>query len=221
MSLHYRADTSDERVLKEVLERRCYRRASVNFDVEPGELWLDLGANIGAFAMYCRSRGARAECYEPDPDCFELLKKNAKEFSLHRCAVSGEPKLKTLPWHRAKKEGVHSRNSLLEAGSLKADGEVTNYFAGNFVKKTFDGVKMDIEGAEGPILDRWLLPRCSKLVLEYHTSRDASVENFFRRVNQIKKHFVNVAYPPEFDRASKLVTFKTFFDRLIFAWEAK
>src|SRR6185436_8612940 len=43
------------------------------------DLVIDIGANIGFFTMACLARGARrVECYEQDPDNFELLEKNLK-----------------------------------------------------------------------------------------------------------------------------------------------
>jgi FkbM family methyltransferase len=196
-AIQFRKGTSDERVLTEVLEKRCYRRASVSFDVEAGEHWLDAGANIGAFALYCKARGAEPECYEPDPECFALLKRNVPEFRCISRAITADPKAKRLKWYRARAAGVYSRNSLMAARSLEAAGEVPGFYAGRFLSRKFDGVKLDIEGAEGPILDHWLLPKCNKLVLEYHTSRDASIENMARRLNLIRRHFRHVAFPPE------------------------
>src|SRR5207344_2312360 len=84
----YRPGTSDENALIEVINKKAYRRGSVKFDVERGERWLDLGANIGAFALYARSKGATVECYEPMPDCFAILKKNVPKARLHNSAVT-------------------------------------------------------------------------------------------------------------------------------------
>src|SRR5262245_12504074 len=76
----YRPGTTDENALIEVLVKRAYRRPSIGFDVRAGEHWLDLGANIGAFALYCKARGASAACYEPLADNFAILLKNAEPF---------------------------------------------------------------------------------------------------------------------------------------------
>ena len=76
----------DERILKEVLHG-IYRRKSIGFDVCSGERWLDLGANIGAFAIYCELRGAQTVSYEPDQECFEILKKNLSRKSQAVCSA--------------------------------------------------------------------------------------------------------------------------------------
>jgi FkbM family methyltransferase len=223
--IHFRPGTSDERVLKEVIERHCYRRASTAFDVERGERWLDLGANIGAFALYCVQRGATAECYEPEPSCFKLLRKNAPQFKCINAAVTAS-KEKQVCFNVSSDTKQHTRGTIYELNRYRNVDSVKNLWAGKFLAppgRRFDGVKMDIEGSEGLILDRWLLPRCNKLVLEYHTSRDASVENLARRLREIRKRFKQVAYPPEYDRAiaGGATQFNSFFDRLIFAWEPR
>ncbi len=87
---------------------------------------------------------------------------------------------------------------------------------------------MDIEGSEGALIDEWLLPRCNKLCMEYHTSRDSSVEKLRRRLEILKRRFETVAYPPEYDRIisrgrndSYESDHLTFFDRMIFCKGAK
>ena len=211
----------DAAILKEVIVNACYRRKSVGFDVMSGETWLDLGANIGAFALYCKSKGAQATCFEPDLDCFDILKRNVPKFELFNSAVSASKEAE-LVFYQSNAEANHSRGTVVPVRGY-TECRVANTYAGELKKLKFSGVKMDIEGSEGPILDQWLLPRCSKLCLEYHTSRDRSVTNLECRLDQLRKHFNHVCYPPEYDRAitSGLPEVKTFFDRMIFAWGPK
>jgi FkbM family methyltransferase len=226
LTCHYRDDngdevSGDERILEEVITRRSYRRASIGFDVEKGERWLDLGANIGAFGLYCRSRGATAMCYEPDPDCYRVLRKNVQKMITVNAAVTAlnEPTITFFASNR----NTHARGTILPVHGYVAQPPVKNVWAGALMDKEFDGIKMDIEGSEGAILDKWLLPRANKLVLEYHTSRDDSTKALRRRLNAIKKRYRNIWYEPEYDRAleSGAERFKSFYDRLIYAWELK
>jgi hypothetical protein len=83
------------------------------------------------------------------------------------------------------------------------------------IKERFDGVKMDIEGSEFGLIDNWFLPRCQKLVLEYHTSRDASFENLQRRLEVLESHFKNVKRPACFETGKG---FPPRFDQKIFCW---
>lgn len=224
----YRPNTSDLFVLEEVITNRIYRRKKINFDVEAGERWLDLGANIGAFALYCKLRGATAVCYEPDPDCYAILRQNVPEFEKHRMAVTAwtDPQ---IPFWKGKKPNNFSKATALSSPGLPLhpSGMLPNMCAGSLIG-SFDGIKMDIEGSEGLIIDSWLLPHCNKLVMEYHSSRDKSVRNLKRRLDILKSKFEIVSYPPEYDRiiaaglnASYEGSQLTYFDRMIFCMGAK
>lgn len=213
----YRPGTTDEKVAREVITNRCYRRASAGFDVEPGEHWLDLGANVGAFAVYCKIRGATAECYEPDADCFDLLVRNAVGFRCVRAAVTGRTSTTVGMWTSAV-PGNHYRGTVLGSLGRSVDDpiEVPNVFAGDLVG-WYDGVKMDIEGGEFDLIDRWLIPPCHKLCLEYHTSRDQSMTNLGRRLDVLRSKFVTVSYVPELDRLLAAGGMrKSFHDRVIY-----
>lgn len=218
----YRPGTTDEKVIREVLERRTYRRPSIGFDVEPGERWLDLGANIGTFAAYCLVRGATVDCYEPEPYCFNLLRKNLPELngtngSSFRAAVSAS-KDQYLSFFSSKLKGNYYRGTLVGGGSrtLTEPVQVNNVYAGHLTTP-YSGVKMDIEGAEHAILDAKLIPVCEKLCLEYHTSRDKSMTNLTRRIAYLRSLFDVVAYNPELDHMMKLGgDRKSYHDRVIY-----
>lgn len=220
--VHYRPGTSDERVLREVVEQRAYRRPKIGFDIEAGERWLDLGANIGSFAIYCRLRGASAICYEPEPECFQILQQNVPGFICHNAAVSALPGGQVPFWVGGDVLN-HYRGTLMAKGRVKEAGTVLNVCAKSLVSEDYDGVKMDIEGSEGPLIDQWLLPRCRKLCFEYHTSRDNSIENLARRLAILKEHFVHVDHVPELGRlaARGHGTGKTFHDRVIYCKDPK
>lgn len=225
-SYWFRPNTSDERVLQECLHPpNWYYKKSIDFAVKRGERWLDLGANIGAFGLHCATRGAFATCYEPDAGCFSLLRKNLgrmPKFQLHQSAVSVSP-TGSVSLHRyaAKSfrsnnlEGVYHRNSLTPNRS----GEsriVANTWVGD-LPRVWDGIKIDIEGAEGPILDSIEdLPWCNKLAVEYHWSRDNSLENLANRLKVLKDMFSAVFYVSELDRLLDGEIKKPFQDRVIF-----
>lgn len=218
----YRPGASDERVINEVVVRAAYRRKRIGFDVQRGERWLDLGANIGAFAIYCLTRGALAEdCYEPDDACFDLLERNARGSNCHHLAVTNQKQME-LPFWKGRDAKDFYRQTAIPSRGLPEHGKLANIH-GRFLKNLkYDGVKMDIEGSEGGLIDEWLLPSCEKLCMEYHLSRDPSIKNLERRIYMLQSHFQNVNYPPEFDRLiASGGEAKTFFDRNIFCWGAR
>jgi len=220
VTAHYRPGTSDERVLREVLVTSPYRRKRIGFDVERGEHWLDLGANIGAFAVYCRMRGATADCYEPDEGCFEILRQNTAGlgFRCFRTAVSTRFD-EYLPFWTSKSETDHHRGTTFPMKTVPLKGNVPNLHMRYVLDGTkYDGAKIDIEGTEGEILDAGLLPDCNKLALEYHLWRDPSMQHLRDRLAFLRTRFKTVSYPPEFDRmlASGYTENTSYYDRLVF-----
>jgi FkbM family methyltransferase len=191
----------------------------MNFDVEKGETWLDLGANIGAFALYAFTRGASmVTCYEPDADNFALLLENLRQtpYKAIQAAVTASPDT-ALPAFRAKAEGKHSRVTVVAQRHMIDNGTVPNVHGAELRDQHFDGVKMDIEGSEAGLLDHNCLPVCNKLVLEYHTSRDTSAANLKRRLEYLHDRFQRVEYPSDLRKiADSGVDGKTWRDRLIF-----
>lgn len=220
-----RPGTSDERCALENLEQQVYRRKTLGFEVLPGETWLDLGANIGAFAVYCRQQGATAVCYEPEPGCFRILERNAGRFKCFPYAVTNQ-EAPSLEFSTSPAAGDFYRGTVLPMKRYQQHEPVLNLHASQLVKfsgqKKFDGIKMDIEGSEGPILDEDLLPRSSKLVMEYHSSRDHSPENLSRRLKVLRKRYKHLHYPEMFDKAIAAGNeIRPMFDRFIFAWGLK
>lgn len=221
-----RENTSDESTVVEVFDKRCYVRKKIGFDVAPGEFWLDLGANIGAFSVYCHSKGARVESYEPDASSFKMLSKNSGEFAtLHNAAVTNkvEPQLE---FFMEKAKSPYHHGTILSRGTFVPQKKTEPVLVRNVQAKTlrshYDGVKMDIEGSEGGIIDDHQVPECDKLVLEYHTSRDPNMDNLARRLLILRSLFRTLSYTPELDKISaRGGEFKTRFDRLIFCMGRK
>jgi len=57
--LHLRSKRfRDEKIVDEVVVRGCYERPRFDFEILPGDIWLDLGAHIGVFTSLCLAAGA-------------------------------------------------------------------------------------------------------------------------------------------------------------------
>ena len=65
------------------------------YRVEPPVRVLDIGANVGAFAIWARQQwpGCELDCYEPHPENAKLLRRNVHHLGdgvrVHEVAVSG------------------------------------------------------------------------------------------------------------------------------------
>jgi FkbM family methyltransferase len=104
--------------------------------IKPGDVFYDLGANVGYFSLVAAALGARVVAFEPFPDNLRLLQRNAegRDVEVRPVAVSD-------------REGFAS----FEAGPTSQDGKLGE---GDLTVPTvaLDGdptfVKVDVEGAE-------------------------------------------------------------------------
>jgi amino acid adenylation domain-containing protein/FkbM family methyltransferase len=80
-----RSRSETEFVYQEVFTDRSYLRGGV--DLRPGDVVLDVGANIGLFTLFVgmTSPGAKVYSFEPTPETFQLLSMNA---ALHDWDIS-------------------------------------------------------------------------------------------------------------------------------------
>lgn len=61
-------------VLNEIYREHLYDKIA-DFVPSPGSTVVDVGANVGMFAVHQARRGARVYAFEPNPDCFRRLSK--------------------------------------------------------------------------------------------------------------------------------------------------
>lgn len=135
----------------------------------PGDICLDLGANLGVVTERLAATGAEVHAYEPDPHCVVALLgrfKGHANVHVHPMAVSGAPGEFLL---RRMKEfdqspDRHSQSSSIAINSARHSGDTnavmvqTLAFADVVLAfgRKVALVKMDIEGSEFSILDHIL-----------------------------------------------------------------
>lgn len=133
---------------------------------------LDIGANVGAFAVWAANRwpGCEIECWEPNPEAFALLEQNVTAGTvLHRAAVAYRNE--TVAELRM---GMHNMGeaSLYDIGE-QTEETVTVDVARPDKLPAADVIKVDTEGAEVEILQGYLWRRRPKMVLfEFHRASD-------------------------------------------------
>lgn len=153
-----------------VLKRVQGPKAVADFDlwlarVGPGDICLDLGANVGLFTQKMADRGCEVHAFEPDPLAWTILVENMgnrPNVILHNCAVAGKAgRLRLRRAHDFAADPVHSTTkstiALNHARRYQdADGIDVDVRAFDDVVAGFGRrialVKMDIEGAEFDIL---------------------------------------------------------------------
>jgi FkbM family methyltransferase len=171
---------SDIKAIREVVEKRAY--AGHGFTPSPGERWLDLGANIGAFAVWAGAHGADVVAFEPDPDLAAA--------AAHNVALNGlDEHVTVVPagvWaappgpavlHRNTARGNVWRNSLHKSWRGGEDVPVDMLdITGLWTPDA--NVKMDIEGAEMDILEALAHRPVRRLVFEWSFDIDGDLDRF-------------------------------------------
>jgi FkbM family methyltransferase len=182
----YRENTSDLKTFEEVVGSDVYRKKGMT--IEKGEKWVDCGGNVGAFTLLACSLGAKVTVYEPDPNNCAMIEKNLALNGFEAnviCAglVHNDTKKANL---YVGNNGNVWRNSMFKnwnGKGLKVD-------CVNFDEVVQDGVcvKMDIEGAEMPILEN-TQRKFKKLVYEWSFDIDPSLSRFWNIIDLQKKDY--------------------------------
>ncbi|KAJ8603135.1 hypothetical protein CTAYLR_004588 [Chrysophaeum taylorii] len=208
----------DRPVFNEVCERVDYERPKVhleivpgapcvNFEIVPGELWLDVGAHVGTFSALALHGGAHVVAVEPDPDNFELLQRNGARHASRAAnpttfrpvfAAVSENAEETTLFHHPK--GISFRHSTHASRKIKGWPEIQ--VPAITLQTLLDshpgvvGVKLDCQGAEIAAVDSirdW--GRVSKLVLEYDFEYAPCLDHFHAFISRLKSHFSLVHHP--------------------------
>lgn len=197
LTFNIRPNTTDEQAILECAKKQVYRKKG-KLEVEPTDIWLDLGANVGGFAVHAANIGATVYAVEPEPENFEILTSNVelnnlgdKIKCLRAACVAGDQT--HLDLYVCKSETNKYRHTLVPVRGREHVSVPCVKFA-NLIKEV-TAIKMDIEGAEFEIFDsteNWY--GVNKLTFEYHFDHDRSVANFLRRMDRLKLHFSNIEY---------------------------
>jgi len=131
--------------------------------IEPGDVFFDLGANIGMSSKYALLHGAsEVHCFEPDSNLHMLIRKNIPQAFIYDNAISNEEKeieLYHWPYNPINVGPKYKCNTI----NLKTVLKVPN--------KPIDYMKIDIEGFEEHLFDDLSIPELSnvhKLFIECH-----------------------------------------------------
>lgn len=139
--------------------------------LKPGDLFVDVGANIGIYTVFALDLGAEVIAVEPTPNA-DYLREN---LALNGCTAQVVQKaLSDAPGRVRMTQGLDSLNHLLldGAGGVEVECTTLDLLLGDRVA---DGVKIDVEGAERLVLEgatRSLSEhRVRMLQLEWGTNR--------------------------------------------------
>ncbi len=174
-----------QRLRPRARSRTFFRHYVLERFARPGDIVLDVGANIGEVSSHLLRLGYVVHAYEADPRCVEFLRRrfsriDPARFHLHAEAVSDFDG--TAPWHRGTR--TSESNTLLD-GKPGTDAKVSGEVPVRSMTGVLDAVGhaalilMDIEGAEYPVIQQLLEPanrgRFGLCIAEAHASKMPSL----------------------------------------------
>jgi FkbM family methyltransferase len=165
-----------------------------------GSVIIDCGANVGDISILFAKSKAQVFAFEPDPIAFKVLENRTKSYSNITCyqkAVSTTNGTTRMYFHKERAQLNHEAYSV----SSSIIGEKENIDTNNFVEiETIDLsefiasmkdmvalVKMDVEGAEIEILEKFIeletYKRIDLLLVETH---EAKIPGHKQKIKQLK-----------------------------------
>jgi FkbM family methyltransferase len=154
----------------------CYNPSG--YKIRSNDTVIDIGANIGIFAIYAATRapGVKVYAYEPFPGCVEWLRKNLTDSGITNVLVYQQAVAGNIGTRRLKADPENwVMHSLTNENSVDKGIEVncTTLDEILYVNKieTCDLLKIDCEGGEYEILQNSspsTLNRVKRIVAEYH-----------------------------------------------------
>lgn len=149
-----------------------YKKRMYDFPCDHAPRVIDGGANIGLAALFIKSRhpAARVTCFEADPEVAVYLKKN-----LAAAKISDVEVIEAALWETSTMLEFSSEGS--DAGRIGSapveakTRQVTGVRLSPYLAEPVDFLKLDIEGAELPVLRECApqLRNVQRLFVEYHS----------------------------------------------------
>ena len=197
LSLYFRDGTSDIKAFREVLISDSYQRR--DFKIERDETWIDIGANCGAFCLLAARQGARVFAFEPDAESAAIAHLNIKEngygkaVTLTQVGLSEEESHGHASFYQNTAKGNVWRNSMFkqwrggEKTTIKT-APVKEWWRPEYC------IKLDAEGVEMPILEKYARRRVKKLVFEWSFDIDRSIPRFQQVIEALRSTYETVKY---------------------------
>ena len=168
------------------------------FEVNKGDVVVDIGGNLGLFSYYALCKGAKqVYCFEPSPQSYNCIIEN---FNLDNLVVEeaavgakdGEVTFNINPESSINSSmfASNENSQTITCGSIN----LNTYIKTNNIEK-IDYLKIDCEGAEYEIIEsldeQYLTNNIDKICLEYHLNKNGEINTI---LNKLKKCGFNVNF---------------------------
>lgn len=187
--LQYRSNIPTEvEIMRDVFRNKEYERKGL--EIEPDDIVLDLGGNIGAFTCSIADRAKKVIVFEPEDVNFEILSSNVeknrdKNVEFFKKAVVGNDD-KTRDFYVGKVPYYYS--FLVKHNRKRVPVKCVNI---NDVIKKYKPTKMkvDIEGSEWEVLTSCKnFNSVKQLIFEYNFDMNKDLTSGFKNFDILTKH---------------------------------
>jgi FkbM family methyltransferase len=122
--------------------------------LRPGDVFYDVGANVGSYTLLAAAAGARVHAFEPSPATAAKLRRNIQVNSLEMRIVLHECALGAVTGTVQLSRGTDTTNHVLADGESKAvsDTVAMETLDDSFEPDCISFLKMDVEGFESEVL---------------------------------------------------------------------
>jgi len=125
------------------------------FNIEPGDIVIDIGANVGEFTLMASQHAEKVFSFEPDPNCFYCLKKNTDNIDNIEIFEYGVSKANDSKSFYLSSEDADS--SLIKPKIYTNKIEINTIRLDSWMKSKgiskIDFLKVEAEGAELEVLE--------------------------------------------------------------------
>lgn len=203
-----RKNSSDKKTIREVFEDKIYIKPSIEFTVEPEDRWADLGGNIGAFSVLAGAIAKEVICFEAEPNNCKIITANLSKNDLlskvtvrHAAVVPNSHKAKSVNLNVCTKPEHFWMHTIMASTKESRFLQVPAVPFSDVLTAGVDCIKMDIEGAEIPILrEKPSLKTIRKLVFEWSFDKDPRIKVLKEVLEYLRTEFdvVSGRQLPEF-----------------------
>lgn len=200
-----RPDTSDIKAVGEVFKNNSYQRKQ--FKIEPGEKWLDMGANIGAFSVFAAHVGCEVVSFEAESLNAEATVKNLTlngfRPQVHQCAIVPDSYVgNTISFFVLSRPMALRRHSIVQPKKDFVRVEVPALRWSDALRQNpgFDCVKLNIEGVEVDIMrEAPQFDGVRKMVFEWSFDKDPEIATCVAMLAKLRRYFryVDISKPVE------------------------
>ncbi len=178
-----------------------FRLRAILKDITASSIVIDCGANQGDIALLFAKKKAKVFAFEPDPKAYAILEKRCEKFPNIQCFKKGVSIKNTTSKMFLHKERLKNDHHAYTVGSSivseKINVDNTHFievelidlaaYIHSFPQK-IDVLKMDIEGAEIEILEKFLAEKTyEKIKLMLVETHENKIPGHLEKIEKIKK----------------------------------